>query len=1220
MTQVQRFLVKLKPGASHATTSLALDSGKIRFTATRLFQSIPSSRVATVGLAAAESITPGSVGDWHVLEASSPVDAPSPWDVCHALVAQGLGVDGAGMVTFAEPDLPQRWYTNAPTEGQTLAAAKSCAVEPQSDKFPRGATDDWYRDGDHTGLASTTQSATGAGVRIAHLDTGYDPDHLSRPANLEKVLERNFVDEDRPNDATDRASGIVNNHGHGTGTLSILAGQPIGVNGIPGVAPNASIVPIRVADSVVLFYNSAIAKALDYVHSLCKAEETFVHVVSMSMGGLASRAWADAVNALYESGVVVVTAAGNNYDNLPTRQIVFPARFQRVIAACGVMEDHTPYADLGFGRMAGNYGPQSKMRTAMSAYTPNIPWAEFGCPQIVSFNGAGTSSATPQVAATAALYIQQNKVKLETLAEPWMRAQAVRQALLKSNPTQEQGSEKLGNSVLKAQEVFDIAVPNAASLKMEPPDKASFAFLRVLTGLGVQQDSERQEMLELEALQLSQTAQIEQLLPDPNELDALTDVQKAKIAHALFSHPQASRALRSVLRPMIAGGATTDASSPSSPSSASNAPKAVSSGTARSQHAAKDQAFGRDYPTPAGRRLRVYAYDPSLGESLQTFTMNESVLMIYWESDLKPGPIGEYLEVIDVDPATGVCYPPVDLNDPRLLAVDGIRPSEANPRFHQQMVYAVAMKTIEFFERGLGRRALWAPRIVAVKGSDERENVHSEYVQRLRIYPHALRTQNAYYSPEKKALLLGYFSGSNDDEGGGADRQLVFTALSSDIIAHETTHSLLDGLHRRFREPTNPDVLAFHEAFADIVALFQHFAVGGSLRNEIARTRGNLDHESILSQLAVQFGKATERHGALRDAIAIVTNDDKGNPVWQRRVPTKTDYQAAREDGEPHQLGAVLVAAVFDAFLQIYSRKAIGPIRLATGGSEVLAPGALPGDLADALADVAATVAGQVLLMCIRALDYCPPVDITFGDFLRAVITADKDLIPDDPHGYRIAFAYAFRARGIYPESVLTISADTLGWESIPVPLSTLDEVLSKLNLRWDLQTARRTAWETSRENARLVHQWLTDPSKVSVAELAMLGLERAPDSNYQMALSDGTTMTMALHGIEVHSVRPLRRVGPDGQLLSQLVVELTQSVYAKDGTGLKFRGGCTLIIDMNARAVSYLVRKRMNQPARVARQYAFWSAQDSGKVEFMDNYRIRQQSAEPFALLHGAV
>ena len=78
-----------------------------------------------------------------------------------------------------------------------------------------------------------------------------------------------------------------------------------------------------------------------------------VDVVTMSMGGTASQAWAEAVNALYDAGVFVVTAAGNNYGNLPTHETVFPARFNRVVAACGVMADGQPYAGLGLSRMAG---------------------------------------------------------------------------------------------------------------------------------------------------------------------------------------------------------------------------------------------------------------------------------------------------------------------------------------------------------------------------------------------------------------------------------------------------------------------------------------------------------------------------------------------------------------------------------------------------------------------------------------------------------------------------------------------------------------------------------------------------------------------------------------------------------------------------------------------------------------------------------------------------
>ena len=106
-----------------------------------------------------------------------------------------------------------------------------------------------------------------------------------------------------------------------------------------GGAPFLDVIPIRVANSVVLFRNSAIAKAFDYVHSLFSDKAKRAHVITMSMGGLALQAWADAVNTLYELGIFIVTAAGNNFGNLPTRNIVYPARFKRVVAACGVMAE-----------------------------------------------------------------------------------------------------------------------------------------------------------------------------------------------------------------------------------------------------------------------------------------------------------------------------------------------------------------------------------------------------------------------------------------------------------------------------------------------------------------------------------------------------------------------------------------------------------------------------------------------------------------------------------------------------------------------------------------------------------------------------------------------------------------------------------------------------------------------------------------------------------------
>lgn len=248
---------------------------------------------------------------------------------------------------------------------------------------------------------------------------------------------------------------------------------------------------------------------------------------------------------------------------------------------------------------------------------------------------------------------------------------------------------------------------------------------------------------------------------------------------------------------------------------------------------------------PVARRLRVLAFDPSLAIQLETAPINEITLQVRWDKTLESGPVGDYLEVIDYDPASQVFYHPVDLNDKNLLAQDGLPPSESNPQFHQQMVYAVAMTTIQHFERALGRVAFWSDRKVEL----EPGKYINQFVRRLRLYPHALRDRNAYYSPSKKAILFGYFPVSAKDEHN-TPGTLVFSCLSHDIIVHEVTHALLDGVHPRFNEPTNPDVLAFHEAFADIIALFQHFTYPEVLESQIRRTRGTLQSENLLSQLA----------------------------------------------------------------------------------------------------------------------------------------------------------------------------------------------------------------------------------------------------------------------------------------------------------------------------------------------------------------------------------
>ncbi|WEX76279.1 hypothetical protein PYH37_004574 [Sinorhizobium numidicum] len=424
------------------------------------------------------------------------------------------------------------------------------------------------------------------------------------------------------------------------------------------------------------------------------------------------------------------------------------------------------------------------------------------------------------------------------------------------------------------------------------------------------------------------------------------------------------------------------------------------------------------------RKLRIFAFDPSMGRRHQTLPLNEVIVAIPWEMDkLEPGvpfvgPVGEYVEVIDYDPSLDLVYAPINLHDPRLLADNGLRPAAWNPQFHQQMTYAVAMNTIVNFESALGRVALWAPR----DHDEDGRWINPQYVQRLRIYPHALRDANAYYSPEKKALLFGYFEAGEGQSGAPAGT-VIFTCLSHDIIAHETSHALLDGMHPRFSEATNPDVLALHEAFADIVAIFQHFSFADVLKDQIARTRGDLESQNLLGQLAQEFGKVLGRGAALRDALG-----GEKDGIWRAHEP---DPKVLRETQEVHARGAILVAAVFRAFLSIYRSRIADLLRIASSGTGILPEGELHPDLVNRLAQEASKSARHILQMCIRALDYCPPVDVTFGDYLRAIITADHDLYPEDEHHYRVALMEAFLAWGIVPREMPIVSVETLLWPTM---------------------------------------------------------------------------------------------------------------------------------------------------------------------------------------------
>lgn len=555
-----------------------------------------------------------------------------------------------------------------------------------------------------------------------------------------------------------------------------------------------------------------------------------------------------------------------------------------------------------------------------------------------------------------------------------------------------------------------------------------------------------------------------------------------------------------------------------------------------------------------------------------------------WEN-VEPGPCGEYVEVIDFDPASNCYYEPVNLNDPMLLAQDGHQPAEGNPQFHQQMVYAVTMKTIQTFEQALGRPAMWA------------DGPNYSFVKALRVHPHALREANAYYSPNKKALLFGYFPASEDVGAGQFPGGMVFTCLSHDIVAHETSHALLDGFHPGFLQPSNDDVLAFHEAFSDLVALFQRFGFPEVLSHQIAATRGDLGGPNLMARLASEFGHAIGSRGALRDAIGKV---DKLTGKWK---PTAIDPSKMKTTYEPHDRGAILVAAVFDAFVQIYRSRTADLLRIASGGTGVLPQGEIHPDLVKRLAGEASKCAKHVLEMCIRALDYCPPVDLTFGEFLRALITADTDLMPADRLGYRVAFIEAFRRRGIYPEKIRTMSEDSLRWNSTDeqdIPESEreflrplLDSVLYGVGEIQKLSPRRKGYRKLLHSKMAGIREGIHEqirgnlPKAFALQKITGLALGSKADKK---TLPEGVRLNPdGRPRFEVRSFHESRREGEDGRMLNQVFVTMIQKRKIKSGDQeMTIHCGSTLVIDVDEQKIVYAIRKGLNSDDRIEREADF--------------------------------
>jgi len=235
------------------------------------------------------------------------------------------------------------------------------------------------------------EGLTGAGMRIAIIDSGVDAEHPDLKGRV--VASQDFTGE-----------GPADRHGHGTHVASIAAGSGAASGGkYRGAAPEASIYSAKVLHSDGMGMTSDVMAGVEWAY------DQGVHVISLSLGASDSDDGSDALcetcDAVVEKGLVVCAAAGNEGPNHGT--ISSPGSAREVITVGAATEENQVATFSSRGPTADGRAKPDVLLPGVGIVAARSRGTAMG--NIVNqyyTSASGSSMATPHAAGVCALLLQ----------------------------------------------------------------------------------------------------------------------------------------------------------------------------------------------------------------------------------------------------------------------------------------------------------------------------------------------------------------------------------------------------------------------------------------------------------------------------------------------------------------------------------------------------------------------------------------------------------------------------------------------------------------------------------------------------------------------------------------------------------------------------------------------------------------------------------------------